>query len=146
MDRGTTTLPSSLTALLTHFGVDDSHWGAAYDIGRYEGGFALQAVPSAQSIQPGGVATYTLYLDPPDLPHAVTLTVASPSPSLTVALSSATLAPLSLVTLTVAHSGLPVDGAWYTVPVTGVGGGFAQTASVRLLVGGARIYLPVIHR
>jgi len=35
---------------------------------------------------------------------------------------------------------------WYTIPITGVGGGFTQTAGVRLLVGGARIYLPVIGR
>ena len=35
---------------------------------------------------------------------------------------------------------------WYTISITGVGGGFTQTAGVRLLVGGARIYLPVIGR
>jgi hypothetical protein len=146
MDRGTAALPATLAALLTQFGVDDWRWGAAYDIGRYESGFALQAVPSAQTVNPGGVATYTLHLDPPDLPHAVTLTVASPSPGLTVALGSATLALSSSVTLTVAHGGSPVNRVWYTVPITGVGGGFTQTASVRLLVGGARVYLPVVYR
>jgi hypothetical protein len=35
---------------------------------------------------------------------------------------------------------------WYTILITGVGSGFTQTADVRLLVGGARIYLPVTGR
>jgi hypothetical protein len=34
-------------------------------------------------------------------------------------------------------------GLWYTLPLTGTGSGFTQTVSVRLLVGGARVYLPV---
>jgi hypothetical protein len=149
IDRGTTVLPTSLAALLTKFGVDDWHWGAAYDIGRYEGGFALQVAPSAQAVNPGGVATYTLHLDPPDLPHTVTLTVASPSPSLTVTLGSASLASGSIVTLTLTdrHTGtMLLPGLWYTVPITGVGGGFTQAASVRLLVGGVRVFLPVVYR
>ncbi len=149
IDRGTTALPSSLAALLLKFGVDDSHWGSAFDIGRYEGGFALQAVPSAQAVNPGGTATYALHLDPPDLPHAVTLTVASPSPSLAVTLGSTSLVPGGIVTLTVTdgHTGTTLlPGLWYTVPITGVGGGFTQTASVELLVGGARVYLPLMLR
>ncbi len=42
IDRGTSGLPASLTALLSHFGLDQSYQGAAFDIGRYEyesGGF-----------------------------------------------------------------------------------------------------------
>ncbi len=147
IDRGTTALPASLIALLTKFGVDDWHWGAAYDIGRYEAGFALQTVPSAQAVNPGGVATYVLHLDPSDLPHAVTLTVASPSPSLTVTLNSTNLVPGSLVTLTVSHDGsLTGQNTWHTIPITSTGGGFTRTASVRLLVGGARVYLPVVYK
>jgi hypothetical protein len=149
IDRGTTALPTSLVALLTKFGVDDWHSGTAYDIGRYEGGFALQAVPSAQAVNPGGTATYALHLDPPDLPHAVTLTVASPLPSLTVTLSSTSLAPGGSVTLTLtdSHTGTTLlPGLWYTTPITGIGGGFTQTASVHLLVGGASIYLPVVFK
>jgi hypothetical protein len=149
VDRGTTALPASLAALLTKFAVDDWHWGAAYDIGHYEGGFALQAVPSAQAVNPGGTATYALQLDPPDLPHVVTLTVANPSPSLTTTLNSTSLVPGGNVTLTMTdgHTGTTLLlGLWYTIPITGVGGGFTQTVGVQLLVGGARIYLPVIFR
>jgi hypothetical protein len=149
IDRGTTALPASLAALLAKFGVDDAHWGAAYDIGRYEGGFALPVTPPAQAVNPGGVATYTLRLDPPDLPHAVTLTLSSPAPDLTVTPGSAALVPGGSVTLTVTngHTGATLlPGVWYSIPLTGAGGGFTQTASARLLVGGARVYLPVIYR
>ena len=147
MDRGTTQLPASLTALLDSFGVSDPHWGAAYDIGRYEAGFALMATPSARAIAPGGTARYALSLYPPDLPHTVALTVASPSPSLTVTLSSGTIAPGMVVTLTISHDGSPAgQNLWHTIPVTGTGGGFTRTTRVRLLVGGTRLYLPLVSR
>ncbi len=87
IDRGTAALPASLTTFLAAFAVDDPHWGAAFDIGRYEGGWTLIADPSAQAIDPGGTAHYYLRLYPPDLPYAVTLAVTSPAPSLAVALS-----------------------------------------------------------
>ena len=147
-DRGVTVLPTSLTTLLTAFGIGDPHWGTAFDIGRYEGGFALLADPAAQAIEPGGTARYRLRLDPPDLPHAVALTVVSPSPSLTVALNPTVLAPGGSVTLTVTDlDTVPLQpGLRYTVPITGTGGGFTQTGSVDLLVRGAHLYLPLMFR
>jgi len=36
-----------------------------------------------------------------------------------------------------------LPGEWYVVPITATGG-IVRTTSVRLLVGGARIYLPVV--
>ncbi len=148
IDRGATALPASLTALLTAFGVTDPHWGAAYDLGRYEGGFALLAQPSAQAIAPGGTARYTISLYPSDLPHTVTLSVASPAPALTVMIAPTALAAGETATLTVtdAHTGTIELGLGYVITVTGVGGGFTQTADVRLLVGGARLYLPLVTR
>lgn len=148
IDRGTTALPASLTALLTAFGITDPHWGAAYDIGRYEAGFALLAQPSAQSINPGGTVRYAISLHPPDLPHTVTLSVASPAPELTVSIAPTVLAAGETATLTItdAHTGTFELGLGYVITVTGVGGGFTQTANVRLLVGGARLYLPLVTR
>ncbi|HOT91644.1 MAG TPA: hypothetical protein PLJ78_04880 [Anaerolineae bacterium] len=148
IDRGTTALPASLVALLTQFGVPDPHWGAAYDIGRYEAGFGLTATPSAHAIAPGGTAQYVIGLYPADLPYSVTLSVISPSPELTLAVAPAVITAGSVATLTVTdtHTGTLAPGLWYTIPITGVGGGFTQTASVRLLVGGARVYLPVTLR
>jgi len=37
-----------------------------------------------------------------------------------------------------------LPGVWYTVPITGTGGGLTSTTDVNLLVGGARVYLPLI--
>jgi hypothetical protein len=147
MDRGTTALPESLIALLDAFGVTDFRRGQAYDIGRYEGGFALLAGPSPQFVKPGGVAQYALRLDPPDWPQPVSLTVASPSPLLDVSLSSPILAAGEVVTLTATDSHVEPEilpALAYRVPITAAGGGFTETTSIRLFVGGSWVYLPLI--
>jgi len=149
IDRGTTALPASLLALLAKFGVQDDVWGPAYDIGRYEGGFALAAAPPVRVVQPGGTARYTVLLYPSDLPYTVTLAVGSPSPSLTVALSPTVVGAGVAATLTVTdtHPGAVLQpGLWYTLTVSGSGGGFLQNAAVHLLVGGWPIYLPLAVR
>jgi uncharacterized repeat protein (TIGR01451 family) len=142
IDRGTTQLPTSLAALLDTFDVESTYWGEAFDIGRYEAGFSILATSYSQTVEPRGVARYALRLHPIDLPHAVTLMVTSPSPSLSVILSSAVITPGSVVTLTVVdgHT-VPISapGLRYTVPITGVGGGFTQTTSVELVVQGEGI-------
>jgi hypothetical protein len=100
-------------------------------------------------VDPGGAATYALRIHPSDLPHSVTLVTASPSPSLTLALDPAVVAPSGVATLTATDShGGPglLPGLWHTIPITGSGGGFAHTAEVDLLVGGARAYLPTVMR
>jgi hypothetical protein len=149
LDRGTAVLPDSVVMLLDLFDVPDLRRGEAYDIGRYEAGFTLLANPSFRFVAPGGEAHYALSLYPPDLPHTVTLTATSPSLNLITAFSSLSLSPSSVVTLTIrdthatSTSGLTLA---YSVPVTATGSGFTDTTSVRLFVGGMRIYLPVILR
>jgi hypothetical protein len=147
LDRGTTALPDSLIALLDKFDVTDFRRGQAYDIGRYEGSFAVLASPTVQFVSRGGVARYALQLDPPDLPYSVTLAVTSPSPFLDIDLRSPILAAGEVVTLALADSHVGpriLPALAYTVPITGTGGGFAETTSVRLFVGGLPIYLPII--
>ncbi len=146
IDRGAAALPDSLTALLTQFGVGDWHWGPAYDIGRYEAGFALHAEPAEQTIRPGGTAAYRLRLEPPDLPHTVTLSVALPSPHLAAELSSTVASPSAAVTLTLSHDRTAGAGLRYEVPITATGGGFLRTSVVRLAVEGARLFLPLGSR
>jgi hypothetical protein len=149
IDRGTAALPASLTALLETFDIDDPHWGAAYDIGRYEGGFDVLARPSTQSVSPGGTARYTLRLFPRDLPHTVTLTATSPSPGLIVAVDPLQMSAGQVATLTVTdtHTGLSLlPGLRHSIPITAAGGGFTRTTSVGLLVGGAHLYLPAVMR
>jgi hypothetical protein len=149
IDGGTGSLPVSLENLLDAFAVYDPVWGVAPDIGRYEAGFALLSQPSAQAVEPGGVAHYILRLHPDDLPYSVDLTVASPSPDLLASLNSTVLAPGMTATLILTHThpGQPVvPGVIYTVPVTGTGGGFLRSATVGLLVGGVRHHLPLVMR
>jgi hypothetical protein len=130
---------------LTLFDVEDHHWGAALDIGRYEAGFVVVAEPTSQAIDVAGVARYVLYLYPPDLPHAVALTLPSPPAGLSYDPSSSVLAAALPVTLTVTHDGSPQgQGEWLTVSITGTGGGFVQSAEVLLLVGGYRVYFPLV--
>lgn len=126
--------------------------GPAYDIGAYEYqayGFSLTANPSVRVIAPGGVATTTLSIQPSGgFAASVALTATSPSPALIVGLSPAVVNPpgQSRLTITDTHAGPLIPGVWYTIPITATGSGITQTASVRLLVGGARIYLPMIRK
>ena len=112
-------------------------------------GAAIRTIPPAQAIEPGGVAYYALQVHPANLPYPITLTVASPSPDLTLTLTPTLVASGTIATLTVVdhHDGPTLlPGLWYTLPITGTGGGFTSTTRVDLLVGGARSYLPLILR
>ncbi len=130
-------------------GINDDYVGAAPDIGAYEYqgyGFGLSADPSSRAIDPGGVAAYTLSVQPiGGFGATVNLVAASPSPSLTLSLVPSVVTPPGQATLTITdtHVGTALlPGLWYTVLITATGGGFTQTSSVDLLVGGKRVYLP----
>ena len=133
-------------------GINDEYVGAAPDIGafEYEGyGFTLRAVPSAHVVVPGQAAAYTLDLRPiGGFSATLTLTATSPSPNITLQLNPATATLPGQATLTVTNSyaGTLAPGVWHTIPITATGGGVTQTASVGLLVGGARVYLPLVSR
>jgi hypothetical protein len=71
--------------------------------------------------------------------------VVSPSPELAISLSSDTLSAGEVVTLTVTHDGTP-GTASFSLDVNGDGGGYQDSISLYLLVGGERLYLPVVAR
>jgi len=133
-------------------GINDDYAGTAPDIGAFEYqsyGFSLSAAPLMRAIAPGGVATYTVGVQPSGgFTSTVTLIAASPSPSLTLHLNPTALTPPGQATLTItdSHGPLLLPGLWYTIPITATGGGVTQSTSVKLLVGGARVYLPVVLR
>jgi hypothetical protein len=110
--------------------------------------FTLNVDVSTQAVEAGGVATYPLSVAASgNFSVTVTLVAASPSPSLTLELSPTVVTPpaLALLTLTDTHPAGPLlSGLRYSVPITAAGGGLTQTATVGLLVGGTRTYLPVI--
>jgi len=134
-------------------GINDEYAGAAPDVGAYEYqgyGFSLTPIPSSRAIEPGGVANYTLSLQPAvGFAATVNLTASSPSPSLTLRLapSAVTLPGQAVLVVSDTHTGPALlPGLWYDVPITATGGGVTQTASAGVLVGGTRAYLPLLLR
>ena len=117
------------------------------DSGQAVFGFALDVDPASRAIQPGGSAMYRLdFTARLGFGSAINLSANSPSPNVIAQLASTTAISTSQVTLvlTDTHSGTLMPGLWYNVPITATGGGFTRTATAGLLVGGARVYLPVI--
>jgi parallel beta-helix repeat protein len=136
-------------------GVNDDFNGVAPDVGAFEyagEGFILSVAPSARTIFPGGVATYTVGVQPVGTAVlTVTLSAASPAPSLTLKLMPGSVVPPDQAILTVTDTHPVVGsalmpGLWYTIPVTGTGNGSSHVLFVDLLVGGVRNYLPLTLR
>lgn len=126
--------------------------GGAADIGAYElqeYGFSLSATPQVQVIEPGGSAIYVLNLQSlGGFSESVTLSASAPSPSLTLSLDPAIVIPPGQVTLTITdtHTGPLPSGLWYSIPITGTAGEMVQQIMVDLLVGGTRVYLPIVNK
>jgi hypothetical protein len=111
-------------------------------------GFTLKTVPAMQVIEPGGVTAYQVTVTTGgNFSAPVTLTTDNPSPDLLLALAPSTLTPPGNATLTLTDThpaGPLLPGLWYNIPLVATGGGFTRTATLTLLVGGDRVYLPVI--
>ncbi len=111
--------------------------------------FYLTTDPASHAIDPGGVATYIIGVEPSGgFTDTVYLDASSPSPDLDVGLTPGSVTPPGQATLTItdSHPGPTLlPGEWYNVPITATNG-VAQTTSVRLLVGGVRLYLPTVLR
>jgi len=140
-------------------GINDDYSGSAPDMGAFEhvaSGFVLNADPPGQIIDPGGVATYVIGVQSPSGDTSpVMLSTINSSPGLGVSLAPTMVTPpgQAILTLTDTRSSTVsgqttaetlLPGVWYTVPVTGTGGGFTEVVQVDLLVGGTRVYLPLI--
>jgi hypothetical protein len=111
--------------------------------------FSLTTDPASQAIDPGGIATYVISVEPSGgFTGTVYLDASSPSLDLDMDLSPDLVIPPGQVTLTVtdSHPGPTLlPGQWYNVPVTATNG-VTQTTRVGLLVGGVRLYLPMVLR
>jgi len=117
---------------------------AVHDLGVFEGG-QWYVLPSWRAIEPGGVATYTIHIGSGSS-TLVRLTAANPSPSLSLQIVPKSVTPPGQAVLTVTDNehGTPLPGKLYNIAITAVDS-ITRTTSVRLLVGGARVYLPVIE-
>ena len=111
--------------------------------------FYLTAGPSSRAVDPGGVARYTIDVrSSGGFTATVNLSATSPSPSLTLQLNPPSVVPPGQATLAITdgHEGPALlPGLWYVVPIIAANG-VTQTTSVSLLVGGARVYLPMAQK
>lgn len=128
--------------------VDVSSFMVSPNSGQVQG-FSLNAAPSFQTVDASESATYQLNLTKiaSNFASTVTLTPNSSPPNLQISLLPGSLTPSGLVTLilTDTHpSGPLTPPVLHNLTITGAGGGFTRTATVSLLVGGTRAYLPVI--
>jgi hypothetical protein len=108
-----------------------------------DGDLVLEIAPEFQAIAPGGTARYQLSLEP-EMP--ITLTVANPAPNaLDITPEGSTvILPDLLVVQDVSTNTDAFPARTYTIPITATGGGLTRTAQARLMVGGARVYLPLV--
>jgi hypothetical protein len=131
-------------------GINTGYVGAAPDIGafEYQGySFTLNVIPSARAILPGETTTFAVSVQPiGSFSTTVVLTTTSPSPDLIINLAPLSIAPPGAATLIVTSSASISTPTWYTVPVTGTSTGITQTIEINLLVGGERVYLPIIRK
>jgi hypothetical protein len=123
--------------------------GPAPDIGavEYQGyGFTLTAEPSARAILPGETARYALRVEPVGaFTASVTLAHSPAPPSLTLDLTPTAVKPgdTATLTLTDTHAGAMMPGILHNLMITGTSAGVTDTATLRLLIGGAKLYLPL---
>ncbi|CAG0926821.1 hypothetical protein TFLX_00218 [Thermoflexales bacterium] len=131
-------------------GINPGYVGAAPDIGafEYQGyGFTLNALPSARAIRPGEAATFAVNVQPiGSFSATVTLTATRPSSSLVINLAPLSIVPPGAATLIVTSSAGILTPTWYAIPITATSTGITQTIGVNLLVGGERVYLPIIRK
>ncbi len=116
------------------------------DSGQVLTDFALTSSPAARAIDPGGSTSYQLttavrgYWTGP-----VTITTHSPSPSVTIGLSGSIVNVPGAITLLVTDThpiGSPA--IWYSIPISATGSGVTHIMSAGLLIGGMKVYLPLV--
>ena len=111
-------------------------------------GFSVAAAPSMRAIDPGSVTHFVLTVErTAAFTPTVSLVTGNPSPSLTIHLSQAVIASPGSVTLTVTDTHPSGSTAvWYTIPITATGGDTTYVTNIGLLVGGERVFLPIVRK
>ncbi|MCG3208992.1 MAG: hypothetical protein FOGNACKC_02605 [Anaerolineae bacterium] len=109
-------------------------------------GFGLAVTPAGRAVNPGASVPFTLtvsYNGSFSQPVALTAVV-SPALPLQLQPTGVSTTGSAVVTLTDTHSGQLLPGVWHTLWLTATGGGLTRTAQTWLLVGGSRVYLPLL--
>ncbi len=124
--------------------------GTGADLGAWEDqgyGVRITAVPMSQAIAPGETAAFTIQVSAlGGYAEMVTVTAISPAPQLTLNISPETLTPPGAISLNASSSHVSplMPGVWYTIPVTLTGPAVSEAVGLSLLVGGSRLFLPVV--
>ncbi len=128
--------------------IDESSLMVDPNSGQAIQGFQFNASPSFRSIGPGSSTNYRLSFIPSGgFAGSITLTASSPSSSVTLNLSSIVITPSINATLTLTDThpiGVLQPGVYYSVPITATSSSVTRTASIGLLIGGWRVYLPIV--
>ncbi len=131
-------------------GINTGYVGAAPDIGafEYQGyGFTLSSTPSARAIAPGEATTFSVNVQPiGSFTATVALTTSLPSQDLIINLAPLSIAPPGTATLIVTSSSGISTPTWYTILIMATSAEITQTIGINLLVGGERVYLPIIRK
>lgn len=110
----------------------------------------LNIIPVFQAIEPSSVATFDVQVQFSDsLTETYTLYTSNPHPSLDLSLSPTLITGNQFATLTITdtHVGPElIPGLWHTIPITATSKNNELVGQVRLLVGGKRIYLPLLSQ
>ncbi len=109
-------------------------------------GFSLWIEPPTRAIMPGEQTSFTVQSDG-IFSGNITLTItATPTMSHSLQPASIAVPATATLTLTDTHSGAVIPGIVHTITITATGGGYTRTATAQVLVGGWRVYLPLILR
>lgn len=107
----------------------------------------VEVNPVSAAVEPGGTAVFTLSLDGT---YTGTVTLSGEIPAeLTASWSMTSTVLPAEVTLTVTdtHTGTVNPGLWYDIPLTVTAGDTAEVeVTAGVLVGGERVFLPVLRR
>jgi hypothetical protein len=110
-------------------------------------GFNFGVTPATQAIKAGGSASYRIVVAISDgFTGTVHLSSANNTPGLVQNLSPTDLTASGVATLTLTdtHPSGPLPGLWHTRLIIASDGVRTRSSSFKLLVGGARTYLPVV--
>ena len=119
------------------------------DIGAYEYiPNRIHVTPTMQAIAPGRVATYRIQVQTrSSFTHTLVLTATRPSTDLGISIAPCAITYSQVATLIVTDTHVSptlLPGLWYTIPITAAGGDLTLSTQARLLVGGGRVYLPLV--
>jgi hypothetical protein len=128
--------------------VDVSALMANPDAGQVLTDFTLSLLPAARAIEPGGSTSYQLSTAVHGYwTGSVTVTASSPSPSVTIGLSGSIVnVPGSLTLIVTDTHPIGSPAIWYSIPITATGSGVTHVVHAGLLIGGAKVYLPLVRK